>query len=59
MSENNSKNSGIGFWGILQIALIVLKLLNKITWSWGAVLFPVWLGVIGLVILLMLFWKFR
>lgn len=30
------------FWGILQLILITLKLLNKITWSWIWVFAPIW-----------------
>ena len=49
MSDNNSNNSsgkGIGFVGVLQIVFIVLKLLNKISWSWLWVLSPIWISVI-------------
>ena len=49
MSNNNSKSSasagGVGFIGLLQVAFIVLKLCNVITWSWWWVLAPTWIGV--------------
>lgn len=34
---------GSGFLAMLTVAFIVLKLLNKITWSWWYVLMPTWL----------------
>lgn len=49
-----------GFWGLLTILLIALKLLHKIAWSWVWVLAPLWIGtavsvVILLIVLLALF----
>ncbi len=39
----DSKSSGgIGFMGLLTVAFVVLKLIDKITWSWWWVLAPVW-----------------
>jgi hypothetical protein len=38
--ENNNSNSGIGFFGLLTIAFIVLKLCSVINWSWFWVLSP-------------------
>lgn len=38
-----SANGGIGFFGLLTIVFIVLKLLGKITWSWWWVLSPMWI----------------
>ena len=43
MNENNK--SGIGFFGLLQIAFIVLKLCQVIDWDWVAVLSPILAGV--------------
>ena len=37
-SNNNSSSAGIGFWGLLTIAFIVLKLTKTIAWSWWWVL---------------------
>lgn len=39
MSEKES--NGIGFWSLLQVALIVLRLMNVIQWNWLLVLLPV------------------
>jgi len=53
MAEGNSSSSGgIGFFGLLTIVFITLKLTGDITWSWAWVLAPAW---IGLILLLLLF----
>ena len=44
-SNNNSSGAGIGFWGLLTIAFIVLKLTKCIAWSWWWVLAPLWMPV--------------
>lgn len=36
------KRSGIGFFGLLAVAFIVLKLTGVIAWSWWWVLAPLW-----------------
>jgi ABC-type antimicrobial peptide transport system permease subunit len=41
MSE--SKTGGIGFFGLLTIVFITLKLTNYIDWSWWWVLSPLWI----------------
>ena len=43
---NTTVTGGIGFCGLLTIVFIVLKLLNKITWSWLWVLAPLWIEFI-------------
>lgn len=48
----NKNNSSISFIGLLQLVFIVLKLCNVITWSWWAVLIPIW---IELFILMLIF----
>lgn len=35
---------GITFVGAMQVAFIVLKLCGVISWSWGWVLAPIWVG---------------
>jgi hypothetical protein len=55
--ENYTKSSsnGIGFFGLLGVAFIVLKLCEVINWSWWLVTLPLWGGlVLGIVILLVL-----
>ena len=36
------KSGGIGFFGLLTLIFIVLKLTGHITWSWVWVLSPIW-----------------
>jgi hypothetical protein len=43
---NTTVTGGIGFCGLLTIVFIVLKLLNKISWSWIWVLAPLWIEFI-------------
>lgn len=50
---NERASGGIGFLGLLTIVFIVLKLLDKITWSWFWVLSPLYPGVILLVVILL------
>jgi energy-coupling factor transporter transmembrane protein EcfT len=47
--KNN--DNGIGFTGLLQIVLITLKLLDKITWRWVWVLSPAWIYAIIFILL--------
>lgn len=55
MKRNNTTvNGGIGFFGLLQIAFIVLKLCKMITWSWFWVLSPT-LFTILIIILFIIF----
>ena len=41
--ETNVNANGIGFWGLLGIVFITLKLLGIINWSWLWVLSPIWI----------------
>lgn len=54
MNENNNKtirlSVGSGFWALLQIAFIVLKLCGVISWAWGLVLLPLWI-YLGIVVI--------
>lgn len=55
MSKSNYSSDGVGFWGLLVIALIVLKLCHVIGWSWWLVLAPAWIGAaIGLLLIVFL-----
>jgi hypothetical protein len=54
MATNNS-SSGIGFFGLLAIAFIVLKLTNYIAWSWFWVLSPIWAPLVFVIAVLILF----
>lgn len=51
-NEVSSTSSGIGFFGLLTIVFIVLKLCHVISWSWLLVLSP---SLIPAAILLVIF----
>ena len=40
----NNSSSGIGFFGLLAIVFITLKLTGFITWPWILILSPLWIG---------------
>lgn len=45
--------NGVGFFGLLGIAFIVLKLCKVINWSWWLVTLPLW-GVFVLAIIIII-----
>lgn len=53
-NSNSSNGGGIGFFGLLTIAFIVLKLIGVIQWSWFWVLSPIWILVALIVLLLII-----
>lgn len=54
MANNNSTSSGgIGFFGLMFLILMTLKLTNYIDWSWWWVTAPLW-GGFALIILIIL-----
>lgn len=55
-SGNSSSSSGIGFFGLLQVALIVLKLCKLVTFSWWVVFLPLWIELLIVVIIFILLW---
>lgn len=48
--ESSSTSNGIGFFGILFIVFLVLKLTHVIDWSWWWVTAPLW-GPFGFALL--------
>lgn len=51
-----NKSGGIGFFGVLALVFITLKLLGVIAWSWLWVLAPIWIpSAIAIVIVLAVF----
>lgn len=46
----NEENKGIGFCTLLQVAFIVLKVINAIDWSWWMVLLPFEIAFVLLII---------
>ena len=56
MKENNVTVKGVGFFGLLGIAFIVLKLCGVVDWAWWVVLLPIWGPIVGwLVVMVVLF----
>lgn len=54
MSNKTTTTGGIGVLGALQIVLIVLKAFGLIDWPWLLVLFPLWIEL-SLVVLILIF----
>ena len=51
-----NSSSGIGVFGLLGVAFVVLKLTNYIDWSWWYVTLPFWGGIVlGIFILIITF----
>lgn len=45
-NENKTNvNGGIGFFGLLQVVFIALKVAKVIDWSWWLVLLPTWINL--------------
>lgn len=52
---SSTGGGGIGFFGLLGIVFIVLKLTGYINWSWWIVLSPIWGSIlVGLLIFLVI-----
>ncbi len=54
MSQSSSVSGGIGFFGLLTIVFIVLKLTLVIDWYWWWVLAPLWGPLLVLLAVLLL-----
>lgn len=52
VNERKSSSSGVGFFSLLGIAFIILKLTNTIDWPWVWVTAPIWIPVVLAVIIL-------
>lgn len=56
MKNNNGSNGGdMGFFSVLQIVFIVLKLCGVIDWKWGWVLSPTWGSIIFYVVIAIIY----
>lgn len=51
MNNSSAKSGGVSVLGVIQIVFIILKLVGVISWSWWAVLIPLWI-TIGLVLII-------
>jgi hypothetical protein len=45
MMADSASSGGIGFFGLLTILFVALKLTGYIDWSWAWVLAPVWMPI--------------
>ena len=52
---SNQTSSGIGFFSLLTIVFIVLKLCNVIAWSWIWVLAPIWIPTAIIIIAILIY----
>ena len=53
MSNNSSSSGGgAGFFGLLTILFIGLKLTGYIDWSWWWVLSPIWIAIVAAILFL-------
>lgn len=52
--NNNNSSGGIGFFGLLTILFIGLKLTGYIQWSWWLVLSPIWAWIAFLTLFLII-----
>ena len=50
----NVKIEFSSLWGIVQMVLILLKLLGKISWGWEWVLMPLWIALVLFVLLVLI-----
>ena len=48
--QSVSYSGGIGFTGLLTIVFVILKLLEKIDWSWWWVLSPLWISFLLVIV---------
>lgn len=54
-NSSNGARGGIGFFGLLTIAFVVLKLVGVIHWKWVWVLAPAWISVL-IVLVIFVVW---
>lgn len=54
MNNSSAKSGGVSVLGVIQIVFVILKLVGVISWSWWAVLIPLWI-TIGLVLIIVAF----
>lgn len=59
MKNESSGSRGIGFFGLLAIVFIALKLMGFISWSWFWVLSPIWMNIVLWAVVLILAVIFR
>jgi hypothetical protein len=50
-SSSSSSSGGIGFFGLLTVLFVGLKLTGFIDWSWWWVFSPLWIAAIILIVI--------
>ena len=58
-NRGSAEAGGIGFFGMLGLIFIVLKLVGVINWSWVWVLAPFWITPVVVIILIALWFLFN
>ena len=54
--SSNADAGGVGFFGLLAIVFITLKLCSVIDWAWWWVLSPLWIPLsLGIVVFIVVF----
>ena len=53
--SSSSSSSGIGLFGLLGVAFIVLKLMGYIDWSWWLVTAPFWCPIVLVLIFIVVY----
>lgn len=57
MRNNKNGDGGIGFFGLLTIVLIVLKITGVISISWWWVFSPILVGFVMTILLVLFVWR--
>lgn len=50
--SSGSNSGGIGFFGLLQLIFITLKLCKILEWNWFVVLLPTWICILIILVAL-------
>lgn len=54
MSENNVKRNGVNWAMVLTVLFIILKLTDRIDWTWWWVLCPLWISASLTIVILII-----
>jgi hypothetical protein len=58
MSDSKTTSGSLGFFSLLGLAFIVLKLCRVIDWSWWLVLGPLWMPLAVVIVALLIWFPF-
>ena len=50
--NNGHSSKGLGILDVVLIVNIILKLVGVITWSWSIVLWPLWVSIVLIILIL-------